>query len=70
MTGRPRPHPDPPAGFDSVELPISWRSRRWFRTHRRRRNPVFFGKTGSSTAPGTIRGCSVLRSSIAHPTRS
>lgn len=48
MTGRPRPHPDPPAGFDSVELPISRRSRRWFRTHRHRRNPLFFGKTGSS----------------------
>ncbi len=48
MTGRPRPHPDPPAGFDSVELPTSRRSRRWFRAHRCRCKPVFFGTTRSS----------------------
>lgn len=44
----PRPHPNPPDDFDSVDLPISRRSRRWFRTYRCHRAPVFFGNTGNS----------------------
>ncbi|MDX2436839.1 MAG: RES family NAD+ phosphorylase [Acidobacteriota bacterium] len=43
---RPKPHPDPPANLSTVELPITRRSRQWFRAHRCRRHPLFFGRTG------------------------
>jgi hypothetical protein len=43
---RPKPHPDPPADLPAVELPITKRSRQWFRAHRCRRDPLFFGRTG------------------------
>jgi RES domain len=48
MSQRPRPHPEPPADFDSLDLPLSRRARRWFRTYRCRREPVFFGTSRSS----------------------
>ena len=44
----PKPHPDPPADFGTVDLPISRRSRRWFRAYRCHRTPLFFGNSGSS----------------------
>ncbi len=43
---RPKPHPDPPADLPTVELPMTRRSRRWFRAHRCRRDPLFFGRSG------------------------
>ena len=32
--GRPKPHPDPPAELPTVGLPMTKRSRQWFRAHR------------------------------------
>jgi hypothetical protein len=43
---RPRPHPEPPAELPAVGLPITRRSRRWFRAHHCRHRPLFFGRTG------------------------
>jgi len=43
---RPKTHPRPPADLQTVDLPITRRSRRWLRAHRCRRNPLFFGRTG------------------------
>lgn len=43
---RPQPHPEPPAELPAVGLPITRRSRRWFRAHQCRRHPLFFGRTG------------------------
>ena len=43
---RPKPHPRPPADLPTIDLPITRRSRRWFRAHRCRRNPLFFGSIG------------------------
>ena len=43
---RPKPHPDPPAELPTVGLPITRRSRQWFRAHRCRRHPLFFGRSG------------------------
>lgn len=43
---RPKPHPRPPSDLSTVELPITRRSRRWFRAHPCRRDPLFFGRTG------------------------
>ena len=45
---RPQPHPGPPDNLATVELPITRRSRQWFRAHRCRREPLFFGRTGRS----------------------
>lgn len=42
----PEPHPDPPAGLPKLSLPITRRSRQWFRAHRCRRHPLFFGRAG------------------------
>jgi hypothetical protein len=43
---RPNPHPDPRADLSTIELPITRRSRQWFRAHKCRRRPLFFGRTG------------------------
>lgn len=43
---RPKPHPDPPPELATASLPITRRSRQWFRAHRCRRHPLFFGRTG------------------------
>ena len=43
---RPKPHPRPPADVSKVELPITRRSRRWFRAYACRYDPLFYGRTG------------------------
>lgn len=43
---RPKPHPEPSGELPTVDLPITRRSRQWFRAHRCRRHPIFFGRSG------------------------
>ena len=56
----PRLHPGPPTDFDTVDLPLTRRARRWFRAHRCHRNPLFFGKTGNSRFDDSRRAFRVL----------
>ena len=41
----PKPHPDPPAAFNTIDLPIVRRFRQWFRVHGCHLDPLFFGMT-------------------------
>jgi len=40
-----KPHPNPPRDLGTIDLPISRRSRQWFRAHACNRDPLFFGRS-------------------------
>jgi hypothetical protein len=46
--GRPGDHPGPPANLADLPLPIREVDHEWVRVHKARRDPIYFGSSGSN----------------------
>lgn len=60
MSAFPGQHPEPPANLDQRDLPIRRERGPWFRFHRIRRSPIFFGTTGGGRFDGPTHEYGVL----------